>query len=970
MTPEQFIKKWHASKLGEDRNGGGARQHFLDLCELLDEKKPAEADPNGDWYCFERGAARTTGTRGWADVWKRGFFGWEYKGPNADLDKAYAQLKSYADALENPPLLVVSDTKRIIIRTNFTNTVTETYTLELEELADPHKLEILRWVFTDPQRLKPHKTIQAITDEAASKFAKLAFQLRQRGHDPEEVAHFINRLAFCMFAEDVNLLPSGFFTERLYRLVNHPERAVQALQSLFTAMAKPKGMYGDEPIEWFNGGLFDDNRVLPLEREDLALLHSAASMDWQDIDPSIFGTLFERGLDPDKRSQLGAHYTDAEKIKMIVEPVVRQPLLREWEAVLADIQKETKRKTTRKADATKSQAKAVMLRDAFIARLRDYRVLDPACGSGNFLYVALQTLKAIEHRVYLESEALGLPRPVFMETGPHNMLGIELNSYAAELARMTVWIGEIQWNLQHGWAIHRNPILQSLRTIQNHDALLNEDGSEFKWPKADAIIGNPPFLGGKKIKPSLGNEYVAKLRSVYGKRLPDGADFVCYWFLKANEAVTAGNVQRIGLVSTNSISAGQSREILKSIVEDNRIFAAWDDEPWTVDGAAVRVALVCFSPASVEFAISLNGKKVDEIYADLTARIGEGGCDVTQARQLPCNKGVAFQGVVPRSSLNRKDAEKLDLPPASFVLDGASARNMLVQRGNPNGKPNSDVVRPYLVADDITGRGLERFIVNFGEMPETEAALYETPFSYIQPVKIHRSHMAQKEALERWWQFWNPRPKMHKAVKGLSRILVTPRVAKHRIFTWVLPSVTIDSRLNAIARDDDVAFGILQSRIHEIWSIATASWHGVGNDLTYNAQSCFETFPFPKGLEPNRKPSEYDNPHAERIAAAARHLNELRENWLNPPELVDRVPEVVAGYPDRIVPKNAEAAVELKARTLTKLYNERGTGKKAWLDHAHAELDAAVAAAYGWKNRPEDDEVLARFLMLNLETVA
>jgi len=949
LTVEAFIAKWQASTLGEDRNGGGARQHFLDLCELLGVQKPADADPKGEWYCFERGAARTTtGARGWADVWMRGHFGWEYKGPNGNLQDAYAQLKSYADALENPPLLVVSDMKRIIIHTNFTNTITATHALELEDLTNPRSLEMLRWVFTEPERLKPAKTIQALTDEAARKFAELAQRLRMAGNEPDKVAHFINRLAFCMFAEDVNLLPSGFFTQRLYTLVNHPDRATKALQTLFTAMSKG-GMYGDEPIEWFNGGLFDDDTVLPLTREDLALLHGAATMDWQDIDPTIFGTLFERGLDPAKRSQLGAHYTDADKIMMIVEPVIRQPLLREWATARAEIETEVNRKTTRKADATKSHTKALAMRDKFINRLRDFRVLDPACGSGNFLYLALQTLKAIEHRVYVECESFGLNRPVLMATGPHNMLGIELNGYAAELARMTVWIGEIQWCLQHGWQITRNPILKSLNTIQHHDALLNPDGTEFAWPKADAIIGNPPFLGGKKMLAELGEENTAAIRKAFKNRLPAFADLVCYWFEKAYQQMKAKKVQRVGLVATNSIRGGKNREVLKTISAQYQLYDVWSDEPWTVEGAAVRVSIVCFASHKLKASTTLNGAIVEKIYPDLTGGTESGGIDLTCAIKLKENAGICFEG-----------GQKY----GKFELDADIARKFLKAPLNPNGRPNSDVIKPLRNAMDIARRESDSWVIDFGaDMTLADASLYEAPFAYIEEfVKPYRMKSSTPAHKEYWWLHGSRRQGLRLALRGLQRFIVTPVVSKHRLFRWMDASIWPSNLLDIVACDDDTAFGILHSRFHELWALRMGTT--LEDRPRYTPSTTFETFPFPKGLEPNLAPTDYNNPHATRIAEAARELNRLREAWLNPPDLVDRVPEVVKGYPDRIIPKNATAAAELKNRTLTKLYN----AKPAWLKNAHAELDAAVANAYGWDDGLSDDEILTNLLKMNLES--
>ncbi len=316
MTPEQFVRKWEASTLKER---SAAQEHFLDLCALLDEPTPAQADPTGEHYCFEKGATKATGGQGFADVWKRECFAWEYKGPDKNLEAAHAQLLRYAHALENPPLLIVSDTKTIVIRTNWTSQVQEKHELALKDLVNADKRDLLKWAFSDPERLKPRKTRAELTKEAADEFSTLAQRLRDRGHDPQAVAHFVNRLVFCMFAEDVGLLPNKLFEKALQRSEAAPEKAQGYLRQLFGAM-KSGGEFGLDDIPWFNGGLFDDDAALPLEEADVRLGLRAAKLYWGDIDPSILGTLFERGLDPSKRSQLGAHYTDREKIMMIVGP--------------------------------------------------------------------------------------------------------------------------------------------------------------------------------------------------------------------------------------------------------------------------------------------------------------------------------------------------------------------------------------------------------------------------------------------------------------------------------------------------------------------------------------------------------------------------------------------------------------------------------------------------------------------------
>ena len=391
MTPSQFITKWRKSELKER---SASQEHFIDLCRLLGEPTPAEADPIGDRYCFERGARKDTGGKGWADVWKRHHFAWEYKGKHKDLDAAFNQLRQYALALENPPLLIVSDMARFRIRTNWTNTVSETHEFTLDDLADAATRHLLKWAMSEPERLRPGETRQAVTERAATTFAALAQALRERGHESHVVAHFVNRLVFCMFAEDVGLLPNNMFTRMLERSRLNPEQFVEYASRLFGAMSTG-GDVGFEEVAWFNGGLFDDATALPLEKADIDTILRAAALDWSEIDPSILGTLFERGLDPDKRSQLGAHYTDRDKIMLIVEPVIMRPWLTEWETAKAEIATVLEKAETAKSPTTRTrrQAEAERMLGKFLERLRSFTVLDPACGSGNFLYLALHASK-------------------------------------------------------------------------------------------------------------------------------------------------------------------------------------------------------------------------------------------------------------------------------------------------------------------------------------------------------------------------------------------------------------------------------------------------------------------------------------------------------------------------------------------------------------------------------------------------
>lgn len=971
MTPHEFISKWRSSELKES---AAAQSHFNDLCALLDIADPATADPKGDWFTFEKGASKTGGGGGWADVWRKGCFGWEYKGKRKDLDAAFAQLQQYAIALENPPLLIVSDMDRFRIHTNWTNTVQEVHEFHLDDLADAGTRDLLKKCFTDPEELKPSKTRQMLTEDAAREFAEMAQRLRNRGHLPHDVAHFVNRLVFCMFAEDVELLPDHMFTKMLEASESQPDSFTENASQLFRAMAEPGGRVGFTKIDWFNGGLFDSDEALPLKQADIRNLLTAAHLNWSEVDPSILGTLFERGLDPAKRSQLGAHYTDRAKIMQIVEPVIIRPLEVEWDAARTKIEmlvenapKETAEKLLRGkelAKRTKALKEAETIHRDFLDRLTAFRVLDPACGSGNFLYVALLALKDIEHKANLEAEVLGLTRE-FPRVGPESVLGIELNSYAAELARVSVWFGEIQWMRRNGFAAAKNPILRPLGTIENRDAVLTIDREgkpqRAEWPEADVVVGNPPFLGNKKMIRELGEEYTVALRGAWTK-VPGGADLVCYWFAKAWDQMAAGKLQRAGLVATNSIRGGANREVLKPIVEDGRIFEAWSDQEWTVDGAAVRVSMISFDCDNGQGAL-LDGEYVPEIWSDLSAN---DNIDLTKAAKLRNSQKVAYQGTIKTGP---------------FEIDGSLARSWISLPINPNGLSNAEVLRPWSNGQDITRRPSGKWVIDFGtSMSQNEAALFEAPFAYLRDAideeNANREENGKKplrgretRALDGWWLHQRSRPEMRVALSPFDRFILTPRVSKFRIFVWSDKSVLADSAIIAIGKDDDTTFGILHSRFHEIWSLRMGTSLGKGNDPRYTPSTTFETFPFPEGMTPDISAADYaDDPRAQAIALAAARLNELRENWLNPADLVRRKPEVVAGYPDRILPVDEDAAKKLKKRTLTNLYNAR----PAWLDHAHAALDEVVAEAYGWADdwragMLTDDEMLARLFRLNQE---
>lgn len=963
MQPQAFISKWRAVELKER---SASQSHFNDLCAVLGLQDPISADPKGEWFTFEKGASKTGGGDGWADVWKRGCFAWEYKGKHANLAAALKQLKLYQGALENPPLLIVSDMEKIEIHTSWTNMVQETHVFTPDDLLDGRRRALLKKAFseTEVEAFKPGRKRADLTADVAREFVTLAQSLRERGQLADKVAHFVNRMVFCMFAEDVELLPGGMFKKMLQASLRDPASFQDNARDLFRAMAKQGGKVGYDPIEWFNGGLFDDDGALPLEADDIKLALRAAGQDWSNIDPSIMGTLFERGLDPSKRSQLGAHYTDPEKIMMIVNPVIIEPLTREWEAAKAEIETELAKVTTARSEGAKTQARnrAKAIKTKFLERLRAFRILDPACGSGNFLFLGLKALKDIEHRVNMECEALGLARD-FPQVGPENMLGIEINPFAAELARVSVWIGEIQWMREHGFDASRNPILKPLDTIRCHDALLNEDGTEYEWPAADVIIGNPPFLGGKSMKSVLGESHTESIRSVFGGRLAAFSDLVCYWFEKSRDMIARGRAQRCGLVATKAIAKNANLPVLKAVSADAIIFDAWQNEPWIVDGAAVRVAIVCFSGKSEHIKFRLNGRDVNRINPNLTT-----GLDTSAVARLRENDGTVFIGV--------QKSGPLSIPRAVAI-------SWLALPSNANGKKNEEVLSAYVSTDDIIGRPTEEFLIDFPVgLSEADASAFEKPFEYLRnavydpfrdgrpvPYPEYRKNTPSQNAV--WWEPHRRRSGLRVALKSVSSYVATAETTEHRVFRFMPSSAVPDKSLYAFPYAGEVGFGILQSHIHEVWCTYFGNRIGAGNQRRYNASFVYPTFAFPEGMTPNIAVADSArDPRAKAIASVAIKLNAMREAWLNPSDLVMRMPEVVPGYPDRILPKDDAAVAILKKRTLTNLYNER----PAWLDMAHKELDRAVAAAYGWTDWGADglpDEViLERLFKLNQERAA
>ena len=988
ISPPEFVARWRDTGFGERQ---GAQSFFNDLCGLVGHATPAGyGDPEA--FTFEKAVPG-----GFADAYYEEHFGWEFKGRDAQLDGAFDQLLRYQVHLKTPPLLIVSSFETIRIQTNFPGMETARYDVGIGEFAEPARLELLRDVFFAPHRFRERlRSVDAVTRETAAVFQSIVVDMEARvdwsgARDPERLARYLNQLVFCLYAEDAGLLPEGLFTRIVAQHYRSPATFDRAARSLFAQMATG-GFSGADEIAHFNGDLFksiDGGPVDTVELSATALqrLGEACERNWRDIEPSIFGTLFERALDASKRAQTGAHYTGADDIELVVEPVVMTPLRREWETARAEIESSeagfsgfadfqdgaADASITPSGQSGLSESGFAGLEDfqdgaadasispsgqsglsesgfsgfadfqdygqqsgqsrnpvnpdsdtpsgwqrleAFRERLASVRVLDPACGSGNFLYIALRSLLDLEKEVidYAAAQGwLGLTPRV----QPDQMLGLEINHYAAELARTALWIGYIQWHQANGFPYTQRPILTPLDTIRQTDAILDlsdpDNPTEPEWPAAEFIVGNPPFLGHFPFRESLGDEYVDAVYGLYGRRIPNSSDLCCYWFEKARAQIEAGATKRAGLLATQAIRFQSNRPVLTRIKETGDIFAAISDKDWVLDGATVHTSIICFDDGS-ETEHRLDSNAVSEINADLTA-----GADVTRAKTLTENTSISFMG-----------ATKV----GPFEITKQVAEDMLGQP-NPDGRSNSDVVKRWIIGRDINQHSRNMWIIDFGtNMPVEEAALYEAPFQHVaanvQPKRIHNN---RRRYAELWWIHAEARPGMRQALSGLKRYVGTSMVSRHRIFAWIDGDVLPDATVIVFARDDDYFFGVLQSRTHNLWASAMGTQlRESQSGMRYTPTTCFETFPFPRPTEEQR----------EAIGAAAAELNRLREGWLHP---------------------DGVSAAELRRRTLTNLYNQRPT----WLDNAHRRLDAAVSDAYGWPADLADGEILERLLALNLE---
>ena len=1028
---DAFIKRWQTSAASERAN----YQLFLtELCAVLEVEppQPAGADEALNAYVFEKSVRFPNRdgsfSLGRIDLYKRGFFVLEAKqgandgdakpghgirgseGWDQSMVRAKNQAEKYVRALPategRPPFLLVADVGHAIeIYSEFTRTGgiyipfpdASCHRILIRDLCDPALRERLRRVWTDPASLDPSLRSARVTREISGKLAELACSLEASGHAPKEVGGFLMRCIFTMFAEDVGLLPQASFSCLIASLRDSPGSFQPIVEELWKTM--DKGGFSialREKLLCFNGGFFEERRALTVTPEQIDLLIAASRADWRDVEPAIFGTLLERALDTRERHRLGAHYTPRAYVERLVLPAVIEPLRTEWESVQAAVSA---------CLASDDRKTALTALHAFHRRLCTVRVLDPACGSGNFLYVTLEHLKR------LEAETLGLlatlgetERSLDLQghtVHPAQFLGLELNPRAAVLAELCLWIGYLQWHLRtRGKAALAEPVISKFHTIENRDAVLacdrveprrdaanaivtQWDGHTFKrhpitgeevpdetakrvvfsyvnprpaeWPAADFIVGNPPFIGTARMRDALGDGYAETLRALYPD-VPESADFVMYWWHKAACLVREGRAERFGFITTNSLRQTFNRRVLethllRSPTSDLCLLSllfAIPDHPWVenADSAAVRIAMtvgalqrrdvaamlqnVVTETEGVDGAVAVTlATRMGTIHADLTI-----GADVASAVTLKANESISSRGH--------------ELGSDGFIVtrDEATALGL----GRVTGLERH--IREYRHGRDLTSRPRDVMVIDLFGLSDADVRdrfpeVYQWLHERVKPARAqNRDHRLR----ENWWLHRRSREDWRSMLSGLPRYIATAETSKHRFFQFLDASVLPDNMLVCIAHDDAYVLGVLSSRIHVIWALATGAV--LGPTPRYNKSRCFETFPSPDATE-EQKSCIKDL--AERLDA-----HRKRQLALHPSLTMTDLYNVLEAV-------RAEAALTTKQRVL----HEQGL--ITVLRQLHDELDAIVAAAYGWGGevlKLTDEEILERLVELNKQRAA
>lgn len=1036
-----FIDKWQGVPASELAT---SQSFLLDLCALLELPAPHATDDQA--YMFERPITFTHGdgstSAGRIDLYRRGCFVLESKKLKAasagkvdeSLLRARSQAERYARALPSdegrPPFLIVVDVgHRIELYSEFSRSGA-TYTpypdprnhrIALADLADETVRERLRAVWQDPLSLDPAKQSARVTREIAAQLAQLARSLEADGHNAQASAAFLQRCLFTMFAEDVGLLPAKAFQGLMESHQAQPDTAMRMLQALWADMDKGgfSAVLANEVLH-FNGKLFKQPDTLPLTSEQIGLLILAAKADWRHVEPAIFGTLLERALNPTERHKLGAHYTPRAYVERLVLPTVIEPLRQEWDEAQAAA-------LTLDREGKHDKAGAELRR--FHTRLCKLRVLDPACGSGNFLYVTLEHLKRLEGEVLNALQELGDTQTGLAIDGerfdataaetvdPHNLLGIEVNARAAAIAELVLWIGYLQWHFRtHGDVRPPQPVIRDFANIEHRDAVLAWDDIEYEtdeagrpvtrwdgvthkkhavtgedvpdeaaqipieryvnprkatWPQADFIVGNPPFVGNKRMRETLGGGYVDALREAWTE-VPDSVDFVMYWWQEAAELTRMGNAAYFGLITSKSLGQEFNRRVIEAHLDAKKplsLVFAIPNHPWvdSSDGAAVRIAMSAgrggLYPAIRHDVIEEITGEDGEVNVSLFESRGvmfadlRVGSDVSGAAMLRSNSMVSNRGVIPHG-------EGMSLNYEQATLLGLNSVAGLAER-----------IRPYMNFSDLTQTNRQKLVIDmFGLSAEEVRDKFPAVYQWLlERVKPKRDQNPRKSRRENWWLFGENQPRMRAALGGLNRYLVTGQTGKHRFFVFMDQSVLPDDKLVSIATDRADFLGVLSSEIHAAWAVAAGGRHGVGNDFVYNKTKCFECFPF----------AVLDAEASERIGQIAEQLDAHRKRQQ-------------AAHPKLTLTAMYNVLEKLRAGDeLTD--KERSTheqGLVSVLRQLHDELDAAVLEAYGWADlqpglraahgleappsgtsqadakRAFDDAVLERLVALNAERAA
>lgn len=1029
MGADDFVRRWNG------REGGAERANYaLFLTELTDAlglPRPEPADARST-YRFEYPVGGDFGQKLRIDLYKENCFILEAKqsrlavnpyrrhakgegilqedlfgeiiappgarrrvGFGADMTAAFRQARDYAHRLDplldRPPFLITCDVGRTFEffadfsgqgrdYRPFTHKASGLRVVQLEHLLDLQVQSLFLQVWNNPRALDPAQERARATRTIADRLADLSRSL-ERHHPSQEVAAFLSRILFALFAKDVGLLPRDSVMRLLRECRDRPASFAPQAEALFRAMDTGTFSPGlGEQVQRFNGAFFRNARAFPLKREQVDILLEAAAADWREVEPAIFGTLLEHALDPAERGRLGAHYTPRPYVERLVNATVIEPLREDWDIARAAAD-------ARLEEGDQDGARLELL--SFHKQLTSTRVLDPACGTGNFLYIALELIYALEVEVIEARRKLGddtkkdaiLASPdIKRGVDPRQFWGLELNPRAAIIAELVLWVGYLQAVYRRATGDEpRVPVLEDYQTINPaglrprsvsavdavlaHDGIVIGGGGETyphprqpSWPEADFIVGNPPFIGGKDIRSELGDAYVEALWSTYPD-MNDSADYVMYWWERAADILTrkGSKLRRFGFVTTNSIAqVFQRRTVARWLSETNRnrtplslVFAV-DDHPWTKatrDAAAVRIAMTVAQQGTHEgeLATVRHAAKLDTdrpeieltsargvINADLTL-----GVDVTRTSTLLANDGLCSPGV--------------KLHGSGFIISHFEAKQLGLSRTDRPGLERH--IRPYRNGRDLTGRSREKWVIDlFGLDELTVRHAYPEVHSHLTAtVKKVRRGVVEKsptrdavEYLRRWWEFGKPRTELRPALAGLHRFIVTVETAKHRVFQFLDETILPDNMLVVVASSDPSHLAVLSSRVHTAWALAAGGWRGVGNDPRYSKSRCFDPFPFPQlasdcraelaelgeGLDAHRKARLTEHPE------------------LTLTRLYNALEAVRAHDRDRDRVLSAEEAADAERGAVRTLI--------AW----HDDIDRATVAGYGWSDLCSADGAL------------